>query len=111
MASTSSRWGDVADMSDKALLDLAAFVRRGGGLLIFPGDNTNIQFYNDQMLAKYGLLPARLGATSGLADDQSQFAHLAGTPLEHPIVSVWGDPQSGDLASARIFTSDTFCTR
>ncbi len=37
---------------------LRAFVRDGGGLLIFPGEESDLRFYNDRLLA--GLLPIKL---------------------------------------------------
>lgn len=37
---------------------LRAFVRDGGGLLIFPGEGSDLRFYNDRLLA--GILPIKL---------------------------------------------------
>lgn len=45
---------------------LRAFVRDGGGLLIFPGEESDLRFYNDRLLA--GLLPIKL---AGLVEARS----------------------------------------
>lgn len=93
---------DVNDIDDKTLTTLAGFVRQGGGLLIFPGDDTLPAEFNKK-LGDIGLLPAQFLSVDGKLDDPTQFFRIVARPLDHPIVSVFGTPESGDLASAHFY--------
>src|SRR5262245_20078908 len=94
---------NVPDFSDATLKAVESYLRRGGGLMIFPGAKVNANFYNEQLFKRAKLLPAELGAARGQADQDEQFFTLQEKNYEHPIVSIWNDPGSGKLASARIF--------
>ncbi len=93
---------NVPDLSDATVTAMENYLRRGGGLIIFPGDRVNATFYNERLLAR-GLLPAALGPTRGQADQDEKFFALQDKDYDHPIVSLWNDPGSGRLASARFF--------
>src|SRR3989440_3343269 len=94
---------NVTDFSPAALTQIASYIRGGGGLVIFPGDNVNLNFYNDQLYKRLALLPASLGAAHGDAKAQEQWFSLAEKGYDHPIVSIWKDPNAGSLASIRFF--------
>ncbi len=97
---------NVADFSDTSLSALSAYVRRGGGLAIFPGHNTQPAFYNSKLFKQYGLLPAQLGAARGDAGQEKDFITLrAQKRYEHPVAQLWNDPASGSPASAHFFRS------
>jgi hypothetical protein len=52
---------DVARVDADAIANLEQYVKSGGGLAIFAGDQMDIQFYNDQLYNEgQGLLPVRL---------------------------------------------------
>ena len=52
---------DVARLDADAIANLEQYVKSGGGLAIFAGDQMDIQFYNDQLYKEgQGLLPVRL---------------------------------------------------
>ncbi len=93
---------NVADFDDKSLGAMTQFVRSGGGVMVFPGGNTIARFYNERMSAA-GFLPATLGDVRGDAADETHFVKLSSQLLEHPIVAVWKDPQSGDIGAAHFF--------
>jgi hypothetical protein len=82
---------------------LENFVRGGGGLMIFPGELTAPAFYNTMLGEGLGLLPATMGAAWGDATQDKQFRMLQPGGYTNPIVSIWQDPASGTLASARFF--------
>jgi hypothetical protein len=90
---------DVADLQPAARTALEAFVRRGGGLLVFPGSQARPEFYNEQL----SLLPARLGNPRGQLDHDDQFFTLQDKDYNHPLVEIWNDPGAGTLASARFY--------
>lgn len=94
---------NVPDFSDATLKSIESYLRRGGGLMIFPGGRVNEKFYNEQLFKRAKLLPAELGAARGQADQDEKFFTFQENNYEHPIVSIWNDPGSGKLASARFF--------
>ena len=94
---------NVPDLSENTLKNLEQFLRRGGGLILFPGGRVNVNFYNEQMFKRFSFLPAALGSTRGQADQDERFFALQDKNYEHSIVSIWNDPGSGTLGSARFF--------
>jgi hypothetical protein len=71
--------------------------------MIFPGARVNVTFYNDQLLNRFKFLPASLGSARGQADQEEKFFNLQDKDYQHPVVSIWNDPGSGTLGSARFF--------
>ena len=96
---------DVPSVSASALEALAAYLNRGGGLIVFPGPKTNAGFYNENLGKKFGFLPATLGAVRGEPDQTEKFFSLQGQGYTHPIVSLWNDPGAGTLAGAHFYRS------
>lgn len=94
---------NVPQCSEATANNLAAYLRRGGGLIIFPGGRVDTAFYNDVLSRKFQFLPATLGSPRGQADQEDKFFTLQAEGYEHPMVSIWNDPGSGTLASARFF--------
>jgi hypothetical protein len=94
---------DVADLDVMTLDNLQAYVQHGGALMIFPGSHSRPSLYNDGLLTKRGIMPGELGSTDGNADQRVKFFHLSAGGLEHPIVSVFGNANSGNLADAHFY--------
>jgi hypothetical protein len=94
---------NVPDFSEATLKAMENYLRRGGGLMIFPGARVNERFYNEQLFKRAKLLPAEVGAPRGQADQDEKFFTFQEKDYEHPIVSIWNDPGSGKLGSARFF--------
>ena len=94
---------NVADFADSVAKTLEQYVRRGGGLMIFSGNKINPAFYNEQLSAKYHLLPATFGPARGNADQDAEFFTLQDRDLQHGIVSIWNDPNAGTLSSVRFY--------
>ena len=80
---------NVPEVNDTAAI--RDFVRGGGGLVIFPGDKTNADFYNRELAP---LLPAKLGEIWAETKTLQTDSYL------HPIVTPWSDPGFGSLAKA-----------
>ncbi len=76
---------DVPRLDPKAIETLEAFVRRGGGLAIFTGPETNVGFYNASLYRDgQGLLPAPLAADAELPpllDTVEPDLQLTGHPI------------------------------
>jgi len=94
---------NVTDFAEATLRALENYLRRGGGLIVFPGSRVNAGFYNEQLCQRRKLLPAEFGPARGQEDQEDQFLTFQAKDYEHPIVSIWNDPGSGQLASARFF--------
>ena len=94
---------NVPDCSDATLKAIEQYWRRGGGLMIFPGNRVSVPFYNEQLLNRYQFLPASLASPRGQADQDEKFFTLQDKDYQHSIVSIWNDPGSGTLGSAHFF--------
>jgi hypothetical protein len=94
---------NVADFSQRTLESLADYLRRGGGLMIFPGEATSASFYNENLVHKYHFLPAALGAEHGDPARRDKFFTLQNKQFQHPIASIWSDPANGTPASAEFY--------
>ena len=94
---------NVPDFSTDTAIAMENFVKRGGGLLIFPGAKVNTAFYNAQLATARKLLPATFGEPRGDAAQDEKFFTFQTKGYDHPIVSLWNDGNAGTLASARFF--------
>ena len=94
---------NVSDFSTDTATALENFVKRGGGLLIFPGGKVNASFYNAQLATARKLLPATFGEPRGDAAQEEKFLTFQTKGYDHPIVALWNDANAGTLASAHFF--------
>lgn len=94
---------NVADFSSSMLDALTGYVARGGGLVVFPGGNTQPGFYNEKLARERRLLPAELGDPVGAVDADKPLTTLSDRDLEHPIASLWKDPASGSITAVQYF--------
>jgi hypothetical protein len=94
---------NVPDFGETTVKAIESYLRRGGGLMIFPGARLNANFYNEQLFKGAKLLPAEFGEPRGQAEQEDKFVTFQEKNYEHPIVSIWNDPGSGRLGSARFF--------
>ncbi|MBI5802156.1 MAG: BatA domain-containing protein [Verrucomicrobia bacterium] len=96
---------NVPDFSPDTASAMENFVKRGGGLLIFPGAKVNAAFYNSQLGTARKLLPATFGEPHGDAAQEEKFLTFQTKGYDHPIVALWNDANAGTLASTRTFRS------
>jgi hypothetical protein len=94
---------NVTDFSPSATTQLVNYVKGGGAALFFVGDNLNLNYYNNELFAKYHLLPAKLGEARGDAKDETKWLTLSSRDIDHEIVSIWKDAAAGSLSSAKFF--------
>lgn len=94
---------NVSRFPERMVPTLSSYVRRGGGLLVFPGDKIDPDFYNEQLGRKAALLPALFGETRGKSDQTDSFFGLQSKEFSHPVTSLWNDPAAGTLSSVRVF--------
>ena len=94
---------NVSDLSENMLRNLEQYLRRGGGLIVFPGAKSNPNFYNEQLFRRLKFLPAGVGTPRGEADQDEKYFTLQEKDYQHSIVAIWNDPASGTLGSARFY--------
>lgn len=94
---------NVPEFSEATARAIAQYLQRGGGLIIFPGARMNATFYNEMLGKRLNLLPATFGLPRGQPDQDEKYFQLQSKDYEHSIVSIWNDPASGTLASARFY--------
>jgi hypothetical protein len=77
---------------------LTEYVKSGGGLLLFPGPETDASAVNADFTAA-GLLPAKLGLKQTLPDEQGITINPA--TIQHSSLALFKDTSTIDIASAR----------
>jgi Aerotolerance regulator N-terminal/von Willebrand factor type A domain len=77
---------------------LGDYVRGGGGLLLFPGSDTDAARLNADFTSA-GLLPAKLGTRKQLTDETAITLNPAA--MVHPALALFKDTSAIDISSAR----------
>jgi hypothetical protein len=86
---------NVTDFTEATLGAFADYLKRGGGLVFFPGENTQVRQYNNELAKKFQFLPATLSdEPRGDASKDDQFVLLQDKNFDHPISHLWNDPAS-----------------
>lgn len=93
---------NVRQLSDRQLKALRDFVSDGGGLLIFPGDHINTEWYNKVLANESGLLPTPLATLAGSLDDAAPHTKIVSQTFTHPALEMFNDPRNGTLSDAEI---------
>jgi hypothetical protein len=94
---------NVARLEEHQVRALEAFVRAGGGLLIFPGSRVDTAWWNRTLAAEgRGLLPCPFAALEGGLEDTAAHSTILMQHFEHPALQLFNDPRNGDLSTANI---------
>jgi hypothetical protein len=101
---------DVPRLDEAAITKLETYVREGGGLAIFLGDQVIASSYNDSLYKNgEGLLPLELGAKELLALAEEDFDEEERAPdfevIDHPVLAIFA---SGNPAFRRGVVISTF---
>ncbi|MEX2215652.1 MAG: BatA domain-containing protein [Phycisphaeraceae bacterium] len=95
---------NVPRLSDEQLRLIEGYVQGGGGLLIFPGNKVDRDWYNDAMYKEGGgLLPLKLGDLRGSLTDATQHTTIISQQFTHPALTLFNDRRNGNLGSASIW--------
>jgi hypothetical protein len=98
---------NVRMVPEKVAKKIEKFVREGGGLLVFLGDNVDAGAYNQHLYQEgKGFLPAQLTTKRGPEKDSSgQDAPSVGLdPLEHPLTTSMRSDDYGEPTDVMIRT-------
>ena len=90
---------NVAEITPRGAQNLRDYVTKGGGLVVFPGPATDINFYNSDPNFSL-LLPAKFGAPVDAPGQKPLGWQSQG--YEHPLVTLWNQPDSGNLANVHV---------
>ncbi len=84
---------------------LEEYVSRGGGLMLFLGDQVDADAYNRDLYKDgEGLLPGQLGEPFGSGDPAAGDAvGFSASGLTHPILDLFADPDSVDLTTLQVW--------
>ncbi len=94
---------NIERLNDEIVQAIQAYVRNGGGLMIFTGDSVDIPWYNSTLLDA-GLLPARIEfPTARAVSDHSGFMTVQAWDALHPALSLFGAPGESDLGKQRFY--------
>ena len=79
------------------------YLRNGGGMIFYPGDKVDRDYYNEELFSKHAILPSPWGVPTGDAGQDEQYIEFQKRAFEHPVTSPWNNPEFGSLGSARTF--------
>ena len=91
---------NVAQLTPRAAQNLRDYVNQGGALIVFPGPATDAASYDNDPAFSL-LLPAKLGPAQGPPAGQA-FLGWQSKGYEHPLTSLWNEPDSGTLGGVRV---------
>ena len=89
---------NIPKLSDPQLTAIDEFVRDSGGLIIFPGPDSNIAWYDEQL---FPLLAPSLSWKKILPLPEEPAKILRETS-NHPVFEIFNETDNGDLSTARI---------
>ncbi|NQT20522.1 MAG: BatA domain-containing protein [Planctomycetes bacterium] len=85
---------DVPKLTHRQVSEIEAFVDAGGGLLVFPGEHTDVKSYNSLL---YRDTDGPLPATLELAQGTEQPVRGMAQAFTHPALAAFRDPKHGDF--------------
>jgi hypothetical protein len=91
---------NVPRFSPENITVLEDYLRQGGGLVFYPGDKTDEEFYNRVLYKERGVLPSRWESPIGDDTQDEVYVEFQKRAYEHPITALWNNPEY-DLGSAR----------
>ncbi|MDE2682074.1 MAG: BatA domain-containing protein [Verrucomicrobiota bacterium] len=94
---------NVERLTPSQISALKGFLRQGGGLLVYPGDRVDVDFYNKELFKKHGLLPSPWGEAVGDATQDGVYTLFQAGGYEHPITAPWNNRDFGQLDDVRTF--------
>jgi hypothetical protein len=82
---------------------LENYLRQGGGLIFYPGDQVDVAHYQDELFAAHGILPSPWGDAMGDPAQDEVFVEFQKRAYEHPVTALWNNPDYSELGTARTF--------
>jgi len=98
----------VKDFSTGEAERIEQFVNAGGGVLVFPGSDMNIDNYNSVLFARLGIARAQYTPRSSARGAEESFLSFSKVEFEHPLFAGLFDRPTGvkpSIESPRIVTT------
>jgi len=93
---------NVGRLGDVQVKHLTDFVNQGGGLLVFPGEKIQSEWYNKTLYSLgQGLLPMEFGELI-VSNDQVNPANIVSHRYEHEALEIFNDPRNGSLSGFKL---------
>ena len=94
---------NVYQFSEKVRKDLDAWVKRGGGLVIMPGDQVDERYFNEVYFQNgKGLSPLKLEGILG-DETEEKWANFVVSDAKHPVLGVFEGQNNPALEMTKIF--------
>jgi len=81
---------------------LAQWVKAGGGLIIFLGDQVDEMVYNEKLAGEAGLFPLVLETIRG-DETENRWVHLNPEAVNHPVLEVFAGAENPFLSRVKFF--------
>ncbi len=94
---------NVPRFSADHLAAMENYLRNGGGVIFYPGDQVEVEHYNQVLFEKHGLLPSPFGVREGDPSQDEHYLEFQKRGYEHPVTAPWNNPEFGSLGSGRTF--------
>ena len=91
----------LTNLSSNDRAALSEYVKAGGGVLLFPGPDTDARQINSE-LEGAGLLPAKLGPRRKL--DEKSGLKLEPSSIKHPAMAIFKDTSTMHLSGAQFYS-------
>ena len=94
---------NVRKLNDDQVRALEAFVKNGGGLMVFPGNRIDSAWYSSALYKDgKGVLPMAFGALGGDLQESSPSVGIVSQHFDHAALDIFNDPRNGTFADAAI---------
>lgn len=95
---------NVERLADPVAATIESYVRRGGALVVFPGERLDRAFYNRALHRDgRGILPCTIGNPVGDANDRKQAVHITDDLGSHPFLRLFREQKMIRLQSPFFF--------
>lgn len=91
---------NVPRLNDRSADAVAAYVQRGGGLVIFAGPETDSRWYNDRWFDQKQILAMKFGEKRTAPEDVP--IKLAQQVIQAPLLDIFNSSEAGELSSLEI---------
>jgi hypothetical protein len=89
---------NVPSLAAPARDALEAWVRAGGGLLVFPGSRADAAWYGAQ-----AMMPMALSGPAGSLTDRAQQTTIVGEHFDHPALELFNIPANGSITDGEVW--------
>jgi aerotolerance regulator-like protein/VWA domain-containing protein len=95
---------NISKLSESNTERIYEFVKNGGGLIIFPGDSIDFDYYNKELFTRgKGIFPLSMEGFLGDTENRTQAYSLKNFSFENPVIDSFKESYSLSLRTPRFF--------